>query len=436
MSEPVPTDDNFDAVLLRELRTVRERGFWGFRARECRTLAGLCGPALDGEPPEAPIQRRLLDLIDPEPVDDRGRKLGRIDLEKRDHRDRGLFGRILFGEPRATITFPGAGPGRTDLVLNPSAKLLTGRYSDLALLRGVSESTINKSPKEREPRGGQAHQFMLDLIDALRAGTPTKTSESPRQPDGTHDCGQEATTIQQGVQDTESLTRHSRKRWAAASAVAAVGAIAVLTLIGVWNGSPNGRTSQQQEDTDWGPRRATFTWAHPASYNTFDSIINNPVVGDERRFLSVYELGSRVPYRSMQVRGGEQVIFRAYYGNDVAANLNLVARDTRIAFELPSGPSTTQIVHAAISAANSRPPRIWDTIHLTASHPFILTYRNAIWNNTLPSRTEVNSGLLSNQIVTPAGVLLGCTNESPDGYVSGAANCAGWVAVEVRVRFT
>jgi hypothetical protein len=37
---------------------------------------------------------------------------------------------------------------------------------------------------------------------------------------------------------------------------------------------------------DFAPQRATFTWAHPATYITFDSITDNPSVGDERPFLS------------------------------------------------------------------------------------------------------------------------------------------------------
>ena len=44
----------------------------------------------------------------------------------------------------------------------------------------------------------------------------------------------------------------------------------------------------------WGPERATFTMENPASYPTFNSITDNPTIGDERDFVRVGEINADV----------------------------------------------------------------------------------------------------------------------------------------------
>ena len=43
----------------------------------------------------------------------------------------------------------------------------------------------------------------------------------------------------------------------------------------------------------WGPERTTFTMASPATYPTFNSITNNPTIGDERDFVRVGEIDAK-----------------------------------------------------------------------------------------------------------------------------------------------
>lgn len=161
MSEP---DPRVAADLLTELTGIRKVGFWEFRARDCRTLAQICGRPTPGEKPELPIQRWLREQLDP-PVDRLGQARERKPLGKRSTYDEGLFGLILFGEP-ARIEFP---DGVTPRTVNPRALELKDRYEVLASLRHVSVATIAKGPKAREPKGGAAHRLMLDLVDALLA---------------------------------------------------------------------------------------------------------------------------------------------------------------------------------------------------------------------------------------------------------------------------
>ena len=51
----------------------------------------------------------------------------------------------------------------------------------------------------------------------------------------------------------------------------------------------------------WGPERATFTMENPATYPTFNSITNNPTIGDERDFVRVGEIDARQTIFSLRV---------------------------------------------------------------------------------------------------------------------------------------
>ncbi len=199
-----------------ELKRVRRLGFWRFRARDCPTLARLCGPAPAGHPAEAPIRERLLDLLDPTVLDEHGRPRQRMPLEQRDRMDDGLFGRILFGEP-GPMSLAGIGPRGQARDVCPRDLLLTGRYDLLASLRGVHISTVNKVPKEREPRGGQAHQVLLDLVAALKVRSDVSM---PKRSD------------QEGRRASRARLRPSAE-WAAALVVCGLGVAGVaLALTG------------------------------------------------------------------------------------------------------------------------------------------------------------------------------------------------------------
>ena len=44
----------------------------------------------------------------------------------------------------------------------------------------------------------------------------------------------------------------------------------------------------------WGPQRPSFTMEEPASYPTFNSITNNPTIGDEHDFVRVGQINADV----------------------------------------------------------------------------------------------------------------------------------------------
>ena len=57
----------------------------------------------------------------------------------------------------------------------------------------------------------------------------------------------------------------------------------------------------------YGPERKTFTMKEPAGYPTFNSITDNPGVGDERNFVRVREVGTNTTFEnSTKVTAGKE----------------------------------------------------------------------------------------------------------------------------------
>src|SRR5437868_1344043 len=76
----------------------------------------------------------------------------------------------------------------------------------------------------------------------------------------------------------------------------------------------------------FGPSRPTFTWAHPATYITFNSITDNPKCGDERYAVKARDANAGIDTYSnnIAVTDGEELLVTTYFHNNAASNLNLV----------------------------------------------------------------------------------------------------------------
>lgn len=176
--------------------------------------------------------------------------------------------------------------------------------------------------------------------------------------------------------------------------------------------------------------RPTYTWKTPAKVITFNSITDNPQVGDERQFLLARDFQSNDYLHSLKVRNGQEVVIRAYYDNDVAANYNLKSKNTRLQMVLPTKTIAAQTVYSYISSDNAKPQVVADSVSFTADQPFNLKYEAGsaqIWNNA-------NRGTkLSDGLVTSQGALLGYSKL--DGVVRGGAQYSGYVTIKAKVQF-
>lgn len=186
----------------------------------------------------------------------------------------------------------------------------------------------------------------------------------------------------------------------------------------------------------FGPDRPTFTWSNPADHITFNSITNNPdsSVGDERTFVSARDAASsdKLTYsKSLTVKDNEEVIVRAFYHNDAASNLNLVATNTKVKVLLPTGSSTAPQVAAYISADNATPSMVWSTMDFSAGgQPFTMEYEPGtaqLWN-------QKQVGTKLNDSVASTGALIGF--DQIDGKIPGCSEFSGVITIKARVHVT
>lgn len=185
---------------------------------------------------------------------------------------------------------------------------------------------------------------------------------------------------------------------------------------------------------DLGQNRATFTMEVPASYVTFNSITNNPNIGDERNFVSVRESGSTGPWEdAMNVEKGKEYVVRMYVHNNAAANLNLVAENVKAKFVYPSDVSKSNQIDGYLSWGTTSTSTIYDYTTLNSDQPFnlfyvagSLDYHNNVFGNE-------GADLLPENIFSSEGQLLGY--DKLDGNILGCNQYAGYVTFIVKPQF-
>ncbi|MEX1995648.1 MAG: hypothetical protein WD887_02630 [Candidatus Saccharimonadales bacterium] len=180
----------------------------------------------------------------------------------------------------------------------------------------------------------------------------------------------------------------------------------------------------------WGPSRSTFTWDNTATYITFNSITDNPTVGDERPFLSgKVTTASGNVVDNINVQHNDEVVLRVYFHNNAAANLNLVATNTRVKIFLPTVSATNTFATSFITSDNSNPGAVTDTVDFTGARPFTLSYVNGSARLTT---NALNGVQLSDNIVNNTGAQVGY--DQINGNVPGCGQFSGFVTIRVRVN--
>lgn len=187
----------------------------------------------------------------------------------------------------------------------------------------------------------------------------------------------------------------------------------------------------------WGPDRPTFTIAQPADYVTFNSITDNPVVGDERNFVVVKDAANTSDggwQDNITVQPGKEYLVRVYVHNNAAANLNLVAQNTRVMASVPNTTGKNVSISGFVTADNAQPNKIWDDIHFNSTQDFNLTYvagSAEIYNNGYAAGGAGKS--LPDSIVTSTGAKVGYNG--PDGKVPGCFEYVNYVYFKVKPQF-
>jgi len=183
----------------------------------------------------------------------------------------------------------------------------------------------------------------------------------------------------------------------------------------------------------WGPTRETYTVEQPADKITFNSITNNPNIGDERNFVGIRETGSaNVWYDDVNVQPGKEYLVRMYVHNNAADNLNLVAKDVTAKFNLPTETGKSLQVNGFLSASNASPLEVYDHATFTSNENFNLDYIEGSLkyeNNAFGAAGTA----LPESIFTSTGALLGY--DELNGEIPGCFQYAGYVSFKVKPQF-
>ena len=73
----------------------------------------------------------------------------------------------------------------------------------------------------------------------------------------------------------------------------------------------------------WGPsERETFTWENKAPHAVFNSIENNPQIGDERDFVRIRKVGDLTWSNEIKIEANTEYEVFIYFHNNAMENLN------------------------------------------------------------------------------------------------------------------
>lgn len=186
----------------------------------------------------------------------------------------------------------------------------------------------------------------------------------------------------------------------------------------------------------YGPERPTYTMQNPAPHVTFNSITDNPEVGDERNFLVIKDAANTSAggwQDTVNAEAGKEYLVRVYVHNDAAKNLNLKAINTRVKVNVPNTTGKSVDLGGFVTAdnANPSPGEIWDSAKLTSNSDFNVAYvagSAKLYNNHFGQ----TGAQLSDSIVTNTGALVGY--DKLDGVVPGCMEYAGYVTFKVKVQ--
>ena len=206
---------------------------------------------------------------------------------------------------------------------------------------------------------------------------------------------------------------------------------------------PSASSPPENEETakitggSWGPSRILYRCGPQgncidADHVVFDSVVNNPVAGDERYFLKARVLGAREPMQNVvMVKPGDTVQVLAFVTNDAdrgsAHREQSSAHGTRFLLSLPTNSSKVLPLIGHIEAKNAQPRKVYDTVFLRSSKHFMIKYE---WGSASFLANKRHGFQLSDNIVGD-GALIGY--KRPNGVFPACSCDSGWVSFRVKI---
>lgn len=169
----------------------------------------------------------------------------------------------------------------------------------------------------------------------------------------------------------------------------------------------------------WGPERPTYLNDHPADHAVFNSITNNPVIGDERDFVRIVEKKADdqpkdVYSNNLELEAGKDYEVFIYYHdnasatyNDAAHNYVGVAANTRVVSNFPDQLAAGEQgqVSGIIRSTSTEPAEVWDEANIKAKEAMTLHYVAA--SAKLQNNWGANGSVLSTALFSPEGTFVG-----------------------------
>lgn len=187
----------------------------------------------------------------------------------------------------------------------------------------------------------------------------------------------------------------------------------------------------------YGPERQTFTMAEPADYVTFNSITDNPVLGDERNFVRIAEADSGSAYQDeIKLEPGKTYEVYIGYHNNAKSRLNQtgvgIARGTKVAVQYPADvtPAQKGTISAIISAANANPKEVWDEAYVTSDVDLMLNY--VVGSAKIYNDWGSNGWVLPTALFSEDGTYIGL-NEL-NGLLPGCAEYSGHILIKFKAN--
>ena len=199
-----------------------------------------------------------------------------------------------------------------------------------------------------------------------------------------------------------------------------------------------GHSVLAEGEDSWGPTdRETFTWQTPSTYVTFNSITDNPTLGDERNFVRVREAGTGTYGDSVDIEVGKTYEVYIYVHNNSSANLNSsgegLAQNVTLSTILPEKIENGQsgIVKATISASNATPQSVWDTAYLTNKSGKTV-YMRYVYDSAVITNAGSASGSIldADSLFSENGAFLAYSSNYW-GVIPGCNEYAGYVTYQV-----
>lgn len=208
---------------------------------------------------------------------------------------------------------------------------------------------------------------------------------------------------------------------------------AFLAILPIANIAPV--SAAEEVKTPWGPERKLFTWDDPATYATFNSITNNPEIGDERDFVRIREINDHGTYGDeVTLEPGHTYEVYIYYhnnadGHEVGKTAIGIADGAAVKSSFPAtvkkGEKAT--VTGTVFANDTDPLAVWDGAYMMPSEDLYLRYvpGTAIIHNG----GELNGKGIGPDYLFGEGALIGYNQFS--GILPGCNQYAGYITYNI-----